>query len=488
MAFLSKDVNSEFLEKQQKKRKRGKKKSVGKMADEVEVSGDPEDVGVVYLSHIPHGFYEPQMRHFFSQFGTVNRLKLWRSKKSGKSRGFAYIEFEYADVAKIVADTMNNYLMFQKLLKCKFIPNGEVCGGAFRNAERRFVKPYHRKLAKERHNSLLTANEARIVKSQQRLVQMEGRRKKKMAKLGIECNLPGYTEEWENIKKARAFINEQKKVEALRKKEIEQRKQEALKRAKQKVKLLSLKRKISKRHKRREEREKGESEKQQSSTDEKSQEGVDGDKKSPKRKLDSQDLAVPSSNEADRQTPAKKKGKLSTSVSPIEEAASPASPLKKNKEEKSSGALSQTRKSGRLSLKRAASPAVKSKFETPKKTGDARKSTAATPKSTAKNLSKDTSVTPKVVPETPKVPSSLRKDQGLLSKTKTPQSRRKSKTSEPEPSSDDYESSDTPEEEPKIKEFTGIRLSKSEQKDVTTKKRSKNQARISLNGDQLLIF
>ena len=39
--------------------------------------------------------------------------------QTGKSRGYANIEFEYIDVAKIVADTMNNYLMFQKLLKCK---------------------------------------------------------------------------------------------------------------------------------------------------------------------------------------------------------------------------------------------------------------------------------------------------------------------------------------------------------------------------------
>ena len=32
--------------------------------------------------------------------------------------------FRYSDVAKIVAETMNNYLMFEKLLKCKVVPNG----------------------------------------------------------------------------------------------------------------------------------------------------------------------------------------------------------------------------------------------------------------------------------------------------------------------------------------------------------------------------
>lgn len=47
-----------------------------------------------YLGHIPHGFYEAQMRGFFSQFGGVKRLRLARSKKSGRSKHYAFIQFE----------------------------------------------------------------------------------------------------------------------------------------------------------------------------------------------------------------------------------------------------------------------------------------------------------------------------------------------------------------------------------------------------------
>ena len=60
----------------------------------------------------------------FLQFGSVTNLRLGRSRKTGASRGFAFIEFRFVDVAKIVADTMNNYLMFEKLLKCKLVPTG----------------------------------------------------------------------------------------------------------------------------------------------------------------------------------------------------------------------------------------------------------------------------------------------------------------------------------------------------------------------------
>lgn len=41
--------------------------------------------GVIYLGHIPHGFYENQIQDFFSQFGTVNKVRLSRSKKVGGS-------------------------------------------------------------------------------------------------------------------------------------------------------------------------------------------------------------------------------------------------------------------------------------------------------------------------------------------------------------------------------------------------------------------
>jgi len=40
-----------------------------------------DQCGVLYLGHIPHGFYEDQLRSYFSQFGTVTRLRLSRNKK-----------------------------------------------------------------------------------------------------------------------------------------------------------------------------------------------------------------------------------------------------------------------------------------------------------------------------------------------------------------------------------------------------------------------
>ncbi len=42
---------------------------------------DPSERGVVYVGHVPYGFFEDQMKGFFQQFGEVKRLRLARNKK-----------------------------------------------------------------------------------------------------------------------------------------------------------------------------------------------------------------------------------------------------------------------------------------------------------------------------------------------------------------------------------------------------------------------
>lgn len=110
-------------------------------------------IGAVKLSRIPYGFFEKEMWKYFSQFGRVQRLKLFRSKKTGNSKGFAYVEFSHESVAKIVAETMNNYLMFEKLLKCEFIPGSEIMPSMFKKWRQVMVPKLGSKVHKRKANS-----------------------------------------------------------------------------------------------------------------------------------------------------------------------------------------------------------------------------------------------------------------------------------------------------------------------------------------------
>ncbi|KAK2625073.1 hypothetical protein QTJ16_005442 [Diplocarpon rosae] len=118
-------------------RKKLSKKEEKKLKKAAE-AGASDKPGVVYIGRIPHGFYENEMKAYFKQFGTILKLRLSRNKHTGASKHYAWIQFESATVADIVARTMDNYLMFGHLLKVKLIPDEQVNPAWFKGANKRF--------------------------------------------------------------------------------------------------------------------------------------------------------------------------------------------------------------------------------------------------------------------------------------------------------------------------------------------------------------
>ncbi|KAG0652416.1 putative RNA-binding [Hyphodiscus hymeniophilus] len=103
--------------------------------------------GVIYVGRIPHGFYEHEMRDYFKQFGTITKLRLSRNRQTGSSKHVAWIQFESSAVAEIVAKTMDNYLLFNHILKVKLVPNEQVPASLWKGANKRFKKVPWNKMA-----------------------------------------------------------------------------------------------------------------------------------------------------------------------------------------------------------------------------------------------------------------------------------------------------------------------------------------------------
>lgn len=150
---------------------------------------NPESVpGTIYVGRIPRGFYEPQMRAYFTQFGTINRLRLSRNKLTGKPKHYAYIEFESSAVAEIVAKTMDKYLMFGHILQVRLLKPEEVHPDLWKGANKRFKAMPRNKI----EGAELNKPRGREV-WEKRVKNEEARRKAKASKLkemGYEFDMP----------------------------------------------------------------------------------------------------------------------------------------------------------------------------------------------------------------------------------------------------------------------------------------------------------
>lgn len=147
-----------------------------------------EGPGAVYVGRVPHGFYEQQMREYFSQFGPITRLRLSRNKKTGASKHFAFIEFDSDEVAKIVAETMDNYLMFGHILKCKHAPQGTLHPDVWKGANKKFRKIPNHKLVRERAEKPKT--EKQIAKKLSKEKQKRANKAKVLEAMGYEFHSP----------------------------------------------------------------------------------------------------------------------------------------------------------------------------------------------------------------------------------------------------------------------------------------------------------
>ena len=124
-----------------------KQKKLAKKAAKAAALNGPSTPGTIYLGHIPHGFFEPQMLSYFSQFGKVTRLRLSRNRRTGNSKHYGWVEFASKEVAEIVAETMDGYLIPPHRLVCKVVTVDE---NVWKGANKRFKRIDWRRINRER--------------------------------------------------------------------------------------------------------------------------------------------------------------------------------------------------------------------------------------------------------------------------------------------------------------------------------------------------
>lgn len=142
--------------------------------------------GYVYVSHMPAGLEEDGLRKFFNQFGKVTKVKVARSKKTGRSKSYSFVEFEEKAAAKIAAETMHGFLLFGKQLVCRYLD--EVFKFTMFPNKRHVESKYS--LFKEKYNQEQSteATKDRVF----RLLDKENKLREKISQSGIVYDFPGY--------------------------------------------------------------------------------------------------------------------------------------------------------------------------------------------------------------------------------------------------------------------------------------------------------
>ena len=116
--------------------------------------------GIVYAGHLPQGFEEDGLKKFFEQFGKIQKIRLSRSKKTGRSRGYAFLEFKVKKDAEIAVETMDKYIIFGKQLDCHMIQPELAHKDMFKNGNREWVfVPTALKFRNKKNAELLSESE-----------------------------------------------------------------------------------------------------------------------------------------------------------------------------------------------------------------------------------------------------------------------------------------------------------------------------------------
>eukprot|EP00804_Cyclotella_cryptica_P011204 CCRYP_007731-RA/>CCRYP_007731-RA protein AED:0.06 eAED:0.06 QI:107/1/1/1/1/1/2/183/286 len=174
--------------------KRGKTSTKRKPKDAtVSIKNDEashQPSSVIYLGHLPTAFEERELIIFLNQFGSVQRCRVSRSTKTGRSRGYAFVEFAEEEVAKIVAETMNGYFLLEKRLVCHVLPKEKVYDMMFKRARKIATKKDVQNRVRLEVNKRRTPEVIKGITA--KLVQREELKRKKLAELGIEYDFPGY--------------------------------------------------------------------------------------------------------------------------------------------------------------------------------------------------------------------------------------------------------------------------------------------------------
>ena len=182
------EISQNDYEEESVDEKNNKSKRVKKIKNTIEGFG--LNTGVIYVSHLPWGINERNLKKYFEQFGKITRYILPRAKSSGRIKGYAFIEFENIEIADIASKTMNNFILFNKIIKCETLADRSRYNSIFKRWKKQFKYFNRYKAFVVKRNKIKSFPE---IKDQVKLIlEKEEKKRQKLKDLNIDYDFPGF--------------------------------------------------------------------------------------------------------------------------------------------------------------------------------------------------------------------------------------------------------------------------------------------------------
>lgn len=207
--------NEESIEEEEENKEVFKvpKSRVEKTQEIVDELTTPINNTAIYVGHLPWGFEDHALKKYFEQFGEITRYIAPRSSKTGRSVGYAFIEFKEREVAEVAAKTMNNYLLFDRILKCNVIEDKSKYDRLFFKWKKKFkfcdkFKKRLEKLSKKPKTKEEIHNKIHI------LLDREEKKKETLKKLKIDYTFSGFKGVIDEYKNKNGFSQTKQKKDS----------------------------------------------------------------------------------------------------------------------------------------------------------------------------------------------------------------------------------------------------------------------------------
>lgn len=92
--------------------------SSAEATDQSSTDDSNSDVKTLYVGNLPYRANEAAVRELFSNYGTVESVRLMKDKHTGKRRGFGFVEMSANDLDKAI-EALNDAEFQQRTLKVR---------------------------------------------------------------------------------------------------------------------------------------------------------------------------------------------------------------------------------------------------------------------------------------------------------------------------------------------------------------------------------